>query len=197
MTTYWKTHPIFKNPDGSFNISHPSGMGEHPYNVCHKELDPANAYDLDEVSAFWESLPSGSPLKQVTPEPEPIPDPIDTRTPEERREAAYVAEADIYRDKAISYEVEAEACRLDGDLAAALAAEEKMNAALRLYRAKKEEIRARYPDPGYILATSGVYHVETCAYVPAGGTPLPLAAIRASNPNARPCGRCNPPALEG
>lgn len=128
----------------------------------------------------------------------PPPVPPDTRTPEQKRQDAYMTEADVYRDQALSYEVEAAACRLDGDLAAAVEAETKMNAALRLYRDRKEDIRTRYPDAGderYSYSTSGTYHLPSCGYASENGELLTLADIAARNPSAKACGRCKPPAL--
>lgn len=74
------------------------------------------------------------------------PEKPDTRTTDEKRFEAYVLEADYLRDQALSYQLEADACRLDGDDEAAVIAEEKRDTYLRLYRAKKEEIRAKYPN---------------------------------------------------
>lgn len=66
--------------------------------------------------------------------------------PEAKRERAYVAEADPIRDRAMSYRMEADGWRLEGNEAKALEAEAKRDDALREYVAKKEEIRGRYPD---------------------------------------------------
>ena len=74
------------------------------------------------------------------------PIPTDTRTPEEKRRAAYVTEADPILAQADGYEAEAEILREDGEEAKAAAAEEKAQKLRRAYFEKKEEIRARYPD---------------------------------------------------
>lgn len=149
----------------------------------------------------WEKRPDGYLTEEewMTQHPQPVSEPIpDTRTPEQKRQDAYMTEADVYRDQALSYEVEAAACRLDGDLAAAVEAETKMNAALRLYRARKEDIRTRYPDAGderYSYSASGTYHLPSCGYASENGEALTLADIAARNPSAKACGRCKPPAL--
>lgn len=120
---------------------------------------------------------------------------LDTRTPAEKREDAYLLEVDQYRNDALSYQLEANAYRLDGNLTAAVAAEEKMNAALRCYRDKKEEIRARFPDTKYLLSPTGTYHDTACSYTGQSSDLLTLAEIAGRNPGAKPCSRCNPPTL--
>ena len=138
----WRHRSVIKNPDGTFVIVHRSAWGELPYHICSREIDPANLYDLTEVAAFWDSLPEGDPRKALPPPP-----PEDTRTPEEKRQAAYEAEADPLFELAMYYQAEADGFRLLNDLAKAAEAEEKYRDYLRQYVAKKEEIRARHPDP--------------------------------------------------
>ena len=70
----------------------------------------------------------------------------DTRTPKEKREDAYVAEADPLYEQAMFYQAEAEGFRLLNDLASAAVAEEKSRDYLRQYAEVKAEIRERYPD---------------------------------------------------
>ena len=70
----------------------------------------------------------------------------------------------------------------------------KEREALQAYLAKKQEIRARFPEPVYHLSPSGIYHTADCAS--ASGEILSLAEIATRNPNAKPCGRCKPPSLE-
>lgn len=70
----------------------------------------------------------------------------DTRTPKEKREDAYKAEADPLFEQAMFYQAEAEGFRLLNDLASAAVAEEKSRDYLRQYAEKKAEIRERYPD---------------------------------------------------
>ena len=74
------------------------------------------------------------------------PVPPDTRTPEEKRRAAYFMEADVFRNEALSYQAEADAWRRAENEERAAEADAKADAALAAYLAKKEEIRARYPD---------------------------------------------------
>lgn len=138
----WRHRSVIKNPDGTFVVHHSTSWGMLPYHVCPHDLDPANLYDLAEVAAFWESLPEGDPRKAF-----PAPPPEDTRTPEEKRQAAYEAEADPLFELAMYYQAEADGFRLLNDLAKAAEAEEKYRDYLRQYVAKKEEIRARHPDP--------------------------------------------------
>ena len=138
----WQRHSIIRNSDGTFVVHHNTSWGELPYQVCSREIDPDNLYDLAEVAAFWDSLPEGDPRKALPPPP-----PEDTRTPEEMRQAAYEAEADPLFELAMYYQAEADGFRLLNDLAKAAEAEEKYRDYLRQYVAKKEEIRARHPDP--------------------------------------------------
>lgn len=115
-------------------------------------------------------------------------------TPENKRRAAYVAETDPILAEEQGYRAEAEYWRQQGDTAKADAADAKAQERLRAYAAKKEEIRARHPDPTYSLTSSGTYHMLGCSYG-SNGAALTLAEIAAQNPAANPCSRCNPPAL--
>ncbi len=76
------------------------------------------------------------------------PPPPDTRTPEEKRQATYEAEADPISQRIIGYHNEAEALRAEGDEAAAAECDAKAAALLKEFLAKKQEIRERYPDRG-------------------------------------------------
>lgn len=137
--------------------------------------------------------------------------------PEQLRNRAYAREADGFRDRALSYELEARAWREAGDELEAGKADARAKEALALYLAKKMEIRERHPDAGgeavpaapvpekrpeaalpkYYLGKSGVYHTESCASRPAAAGELSLDEIREANPDARPCSRCGPPPLAG
>lgn len=122
----------------------------------------------------------------------------DTAPLSEMRAALYRAEADPHRDAALSYQAEAEAWRLAGNLDRAEAASATAVEHLRHYLEKKEAIRARLTEgdgPLCYLTRSGTYHAEGCAYTTAAGEWLSLSAIAERSPAARPCGRCAPPAL--
>lgn len=67
-------------------------------------------------------------------------------SPEKKRRAAYEAEADIFRDEALSYRLEAEAWMLENNGEVAAAAECRFREALGKYLDRKREIRARYPE---------------------------------------------------
>ena len=110
----WQRHSIIRNSDGTFVVHHNTSWGELPYQVCSREIDPDNLYDLAEVAAFWDSLPEGDPRKALPPPP-----PEDTRTPEEMRQAAYEVEADPLFELAMFYQAEADGFRLLNDLAKA------------------------------------------------------------------------------
>lgn len=49
----------------------------------------------------------------------------------------------------------------------------------------------------YYLATSGIYHRLSCSYVPAGSVGMELDDVMLVNPDARPCSKCQPPAMNG
>lgn len=111
-----------------------------------------NGWDLVEdhrgregfIDGAWTKIQDLGPLPEGWSDTPPIPP--DTRTPEDKRHDAYIAEADIFRDEAMSYQLEADAWRLEGNLEKAAEAEAERDEALKAYLAKKEEIRARYPD---------------------------------------------------
>lgn len=70
----------------------------------------------------------------------------DEPAPEVCRRAAYAAEADALFVEAQYYEAEAKGHRLNGNPELALAAEQAAEALLREYVARKNAIRARFPD---------------------------------------------------
>lgn len=74
------------------------------------------------------------------------PVPPDVRTPEQKRQDAYVLEVDPLRKQAAEYQDEAEGWRLLGDLDKAAAAEEKARQFLVAAVEKKEEIRSLHSD---------------------------------------------------
>ncbi len=81
-----------------------------------------------------------------TTEPPPAPPPPDTRTPMEKRQTAYLLEADPIQRQIEGYRLEAEAWRANGDEKAASECDAKRTARLTAFLAKKQEIRERYPD---------------------------------------------------
>lgn len=139
----WKDSAITKNPDGTFIVIHESAQGSLPYHVCSRDIDRANLFDIAEVSAFWESLPDTDPRKHVYIEPEPEPD---TRSPAEKREDAYAAEADPLFRQYQYYTAEAEAWSLADDEEEAEEARDKALEYLVAYLEKKRVIRTLYPD---------------------------------------------------
>ncbi len=99
------------------------------------------------VAGQYTEIKSPGPLPEGW-STEPPPPPPDTRTPEEKRQAAYAAEADPIRQRIDGYRTEAEALRMEGDDEAAAECEAKAAALMRDFLAKKQDIRARYPDVG-------------------------------------------------
>ena len=75
----WQDNPIIRSYDGTSYTVQATADG-FPYAVVPKTVDPDNAYDFDEVAAFWSSLPGDDPRKQQAGEPPQPPDP----TPSER-----------------------------------------------------------------------------------------------------------------
>ena len=73
-------------------------------------------------------------------------DPVPIDDPAALRQLAYIAEADVFRDQAVSYDAEAKALAEEGDEQAAHTATAKAVQARANYIAKKREIRERYPD---------------------------------------------------
>lgn len=117
--------------------------------------------------------------------------------PDRLRAGAYKAEADAFRDDALSYQVEADAWRLAGNDDKADKAQEKADAALKKYLERKEAIRTRLPDIVYRINTAGsTYHKTNCSYASGVGSDLTLAELAEKYPAAKACSRCNPPALD-
>ncbi len=131
---------------------------------------------------------------------------------EDLRRAAYEAEADVFRDQAVSYEAEAKALLDEGFEQDAHAAIIKATEARANYIAKKREIRERYPDAAalsaaapmaapqaapvqYAVMPTGTYHRQGCSSVTDAAELMTPAEIIAGIPDAKPCGRCNPPSL--
>ena len=59
---------------------------------------------------------------------------------------AYRLKADVFRERALCYQVEADFCRVDSDLTTAITTEANADQTLHAYREKEEAIRARHPD---------------------------------------------------
>lgn len=135
----------------------------------------------------------------------------------DQRRLAYEAEADSIREEARLYEDRAAVQRRLGNSEAATLAESREMALLEVWAAKIEEIQGLYPDPEspeeqpevdntgqntngtedlYSLSNSGTYHMAGCSYVSAGSALMNLIDINITNPQAKPCSRCNPPAME-
>jgi hypothetical protein len=130
------------------------------------------------------------------------------------RQAAYEAEADVFRDQAISYDEEAKALSDDergqeAHTATVLAAEARAN-----YLAKKQEIRERFPEgvaamrlaaapmaapveeeEKYAVMPTGTYHWRGCSSITDSAEMMTPAEIAAGIPDAKACGRCNPPPI--
>ena len=56
----WKDNIITKRLNGTYRVIH-DGL---PYQVTSRSVDSLNAYDIEEVAAFWDSLPEGDARKQ-------------------------------------------------------------------------------------------------------------------------------------
>lgn len=124
----------------------------------------------------------------------------DTRSPEEKRQAAYTVEADGYFYQAQFYQAEAEGLRLLDKVTEAATAEETAHDYLRRYAERKAEIRARFPDDGktrYFVGGSNadIYHKRGCGYAPTTGFWKRPGEIKLLNMAARPCEKCKPPAI--
>ncbi len=118
------------------------------------------------------------------------------------RRAAYEAEADVFRDQAMSYEEEAIALVEEGSEEESVTVTLKAAEARAAYLAKKREIRARYPGAApvaeaerFALMSTGTYHRLSCSYATDAAEKLTLAEIAAAKPGANSCGKCNPPEL--
>lgn len=113
-----------------------------------------------------------------------------------RRRAAYVEESDAFRNEALSYQTEAQAWLLEGNEEKAAAAKAKAETALHAYLEAKQTIRDRIPDEAFRVNSSGsTYHRLTCSYATGAGIDMTLGGIALKHPTAKPCSRCNPPAL--
>ena len=75
----WKDNPIIRNYEGTAYTVQETAEGL-PYAVVPTSVDPDNAYDFDEVAAYWAALPDGDPNKKQAGEVPGPPDP----TPSER-----------------------------------------------------------------------------------------------------------------
>lgn len=121
----------------------------------------------------------------------------DVRSAADKRRDAYNVESDSLFLQAQLYQSEAEGMRLLGKEAEAMEAEAHAKDFLKQYAESKLVIRQRFPDdaePQYRLATSGVYHMQSCSFASASAELLTLAEI-AERTGAKPCSRCMPPAL--
>jgi hypothetical protein len=85
------------------------------------------------------------PLPEGWSDEAPEPD-LSGLTPEDRRQGAYMVEADPLFQQAQYYQAEADGLRLIGDDAGADAAKAKADGFLAAYAEKKIEIRERHPD---------------------------------------------------
>lgn len=95
----------------------------------------------------WADKPKGYFTREEWEKDNPQPDPApitDIRPPEEKRQAAYVVEADPFFWQAQYYQAEAEGLRLMERVAEADEAEATARGYLRQYAEKKLEIRARF-----------------------------------------------------
>lgn len=137
-------------------------------------------------------LPEG--WSDCPPEEEPVPY-------DQERERAYAAEADPLREKALSYQLEAQAWKADGNAAMAKKALGKYRREMAAYLAVKEAIRLRYPndqepaqpdDNRLFLSPSGVYHNMHCGFAKGDVARLAPDEIVAQGDAVRPCRRCRP-----
>jgi hypothetical protein len=97
------------------------------------------------VYGEWTKIRAVGPLPEGWSDEPPEPD-LSGLTPAERREGAYMAEADPLFQQAMYYQAEADGLQIIGAPAAAEAAEGKAAEFLADYARKKIEIRERYPD---------------------------------------------------
>ena len=68
VSDVWKNNTIIKNLDGTYTVFYKNG----PYQVCSKERDDRGLYDINEVAAYWESLPESDIRKVKEEEPAPL-----------------------------------------------------------------------------------------------------------------------------
>lgn len=127
-------------------------------------------------------------------------------TAEEQRCHAYAALTDHIRDTALSYQLEAEACRKRGDADGAGRAMLKYNRQLSAYLDAKTAIRKEYPhensdnsgedadadSPSLFLGRSGIFHTPACGFARGNGEWLGAKEIWARGDTVRPCRRCRP-----
>ena len=113
-------------------------------------------------------------------------------TAEEKRQAAYLVEADPDFNLAMKYHAAADGLKALGDYNEAARLEQKANALKESFALKRKEIQERIPDERYCLNASGAYHLEGCSYVTEGGERLTLAELK-NRDGVRPCARCQPP----
>ena len=57
----WNDSPIIKQLDGTFIVVH----NGNPYQVCSKDVDPLNLYNIKDISLFWSILDDSDPRKKV------------------------------------------------------------------------------------------------------------------------------------
>ncbi len=167
--------------------------------------EPAVIRDLGPLPEGWSSTP---PLQQNN-----------DNTYREKRQAAFMENADPLRDEALTYWAEAQGWRLAGDDEKSRIALEKCTRLLADYVEIKEAIRNDIPKeaaelpvqkdkeagnpvpdsaPASVyLTASGTYHAPGCRYTSGAGEWLEPAAVRSRRPNAKACGLCRPGAIEG
>jgi hypothetical protein len=143
-----------KRRDGYFPVWH-QGKEKWEYVEDHRGEKgwlygkPTVVNSLGPLPDGWSLTPPPPPEPEPDPEPDPLPEtPPDTRTPEEKRRAAYRREADPIRQRIEGYRIEAEAWRLEGNENAAAECDASAAALLTDFLAAKEAIRERYPDAG-------------------------------------------------
>lgn len=127
-------------------------------------------------------------------------------TTEAQRRQAYAIRTDRIRDRALSYKLEAEACKLQGDAAGSRHATIKYNQELKTYLEEKSAIRQEYPDESgsdggtsrannfsaFFLGSSGVCHTAACGFAKGNGEWLERDELQARGDAVRPCRRCRP-----
>lgn len=124
-------------------------------------------------------------------------------TAAERRRREYISRTDGIRDLALSYRLEADACRGRGDAAGAGRATMRYNRQLAAYLEAKEAIRGEHPEedegggadmdaPLFFLNRTGVFHSACCGFARGDGEWLETAELWARGEAVRPCRRCKP-----
>lgn len=112
---------------------------DHRGEVGYVNGEQVTITELGELPEGWTT--EAPPPPPVQPEP-------DTRTPEEKRRAAYRSELDPIAREVSGYLTEAEAYLDVGDDASAAECDAKAKALRAVYLEKKREIRSRFPDDG-------------------------------------------------